>query len=128
MGRFDPKNLGDQADGQNSSLIEPASNVFSTWSYETGIPLSLEALRTMIRRELPGFVYRCKGILYTADEPTVRNVLQVVGRRMEITTLGDWGSEPPRSRIVAIGSADMDVGLLTRLFDRCVAEPAESQL
>ena len=44
------------------------SKVFSTWSYETETPLSLEALRETMRK-LPGTVYRAKG----ATQPTRHN-------------------------------------------------------
>jgi G3E family GTPase len=120
-GRFDAGSFAGQVDREVSSLPELAGEFFSTWSYESEAPLSLDALRTMVRRELPGSVYRCKGILYTADEPSTRFALQTVGRRTEITSLGEWGDRPPRSQIVAIGSKDLEGGSLSALFDRCVA-------
>lgn len=95
---------------------------FSTWSYESRRPFSLEALRRMVRDRLPGSVYRCKGIVRTTDEPDRRVVLQAVGRRVEVTVGERWGDRPVRSQIVAIGAAEaLDESALADLFDRCLA-------
>ena len=92
--------------------------MFDTWSYESGQPFSIEALREMVRRELPASIYRCKGIVYAQESPAMRFSLQVVGRRIEIIELGPWGERTPQSRIVAIG-ASFDAEWLTSKFDAC---------
>jgi G3E family GTPase len=56
----------------------------ATWSYQKEEPLALEALREALRK-LPGTVYRAKGVIYTSDVPQRRAVLQVVGRRVDIS-------------------------------------------
>jgi G3E family GTPase len=100
------------------------SEVFSTWSYETDQPLALDALREKMRK-LPGSVYRAKGVVYTVDAPTRRAVLQVVGRRVDISLQEEWGRRALRTRIVAIGAAGgMDAGLLQRTFDSCISTVA----
>jgi G3E family GTPase len=82
----------------------------------------------MVRRELPASIYRCKGILYAADNPRKRITLQIVGRRTEISELDEWGERTPHTKIVAIGSAnEIDPDSLTTLFESCVIEPEESQ-
>jgi G3E family GTPase len=81
------------------------SKVFSSWSYETDQPLVLEALRETIRK-LPGTVYRAKGVVYTTDAPRRRAVLQVVGRRVDISLQDEWGGRTPRTQIVVIGAAN----------------------
>ena len=94
---------------------------FSTWSYETDAPLSLDLLRETAKR-LPASIYRCKGVIHSADAPTRRAVLQVVGKRVDITLESDWACRPPRSQIVAIGAHGMvDGSTLRASFDRCVA-------
>jgi len=93
--------------------------MFDTWSYETDQPFSLETLRQMVRKELPASIYRCKGIVFTADSPAKRIALQIVGRRTEISELDEWGDRTPRTQIVAIGSA-IDPQELTDKFDACV--------
>jgi G3E family GTPase len=95
---------------------------FATWSYETKEPLSIQALREMIKRRLPRGVYRCKGIIYSTDVPEQRCVLQVVGRRSDLTIDRPWNDESPATRIVAIGAlGDIDSEELKALFDSCIA-------
>jgi G3E family GTPase len=100
------------------------SKVFSTWSYETNQPLGLEALRERLRK-LPGNVYRAKGVVYTTDVPLRRAVLQVVGRRVDISIQEEWGQRAPRTQIVAIGAAgSLDASLLEKTFASCIAPAA----
>ena len=95
--------------------------MFDSWSYESDRAFSLEALRQMVRRELPSSVYRCKGIVFTADAPNKRIALQIVGRRTEITELDAWGDRRPRTQIVAIGEPGrMDALELKGKFDACL--------
>jgi len=84
--------------------------MFETWSYESEQPFSVEALRDMVRRELPASIYRCKGIVFSDEFPEKRFALQAVGRRVEIMELDEWGERTPQSRLVAIGST----------FDACL--------
>ncbi len=115
VGRFDPTALDDV---EPSGLGHGAG--FDRWSYRTSEPISLDALREMVKRRLPESVYRCKGVIQAADEPERRFVLQVVGRRTNVVEAGDWGDHPRGSEIVAIGR-DMDGKTLDGLFDACRA-------
>jgi G3E family GTPase len=55
-------------------------------------------------RKLPGTIYRAKGVIYTTDVPQQRAILQVVGRRVDISAEKEWGRHRiPRTQIVAIG-------------------------
>ena len=100
-----------------------ASLAFSTWSYESDQPFSLEALREMVKRHLPGSIYRCKGVIYTVDAPERRAVLQVVGRRADVALLDVWSGRVPNTQIVAIGApGSIDEAALRKLFDACLAE------
>jgi G3E family GTPase len=97
------------------------SKVFSTWSYETNQPLGLEALRERSRK-LPGNVYRAKGVVYSTNVPQRRAVLQVVGRRVDISIQEEWGQRAPRTQIVAIGAAgSLDASLLETTFASCIS-------
>jgi G3E family GTPase len=129
VGRFDPGRAGLNARAGEQSCTEPAcrdgrhghdhSKVFSTWSYETDQPLALEAQRM---RKLPGAIYRAKGVVYTTDAPQRRAVLQVVGRRVDISLQEGWGHREPRTQIVAIGAAGgVDASLLEETFASCIA-------
>jgi G3E family GTPase len=139
VGRFDPARSRLNSDTVASSCTDPAchddqhghdhhgpdhSNVFSTWSYETEQPLALEALRETLRK-LPGTVYRAKGVIHSSDAPQRRAVLQVVGRRVDISIQEEWGERAPRTQIVAIGAAGgLDASLLEKTFASCIADAA----
>ncbi|MGH7154640.1 MAG: GTP-binding protein, partial [Acetobacteraceae bacterium] len=96
-------------------------SAFASWSFETTQPVSLEALKEMVRRELPASVFRCKGIVYATEAPANRAILQVVGRRTDISFADAWDNAVPRTRIVAIGAPDaLDAAGLRTLFERCL--------
>ena len=135
VGRFDPSRLDaappheeashppdcDDADcGRHAhGYRNDHAQVFKTWSYEADEPLSLEALRETARR-LPASIYRCKGVVHAAEEPGRRVILQVVGKRVDITFGDEWNGTQPRTRIIAIGSRDgVDGASLREVFDRC---------
>jgi G3E family GTPase len=69
-------------------------------------------------RKLPGTVYRAKGVVYTTDAPNQRAVLQVVGRRVDISLQDEWGERPPRTQIVVIGAPNgIDPAMLGQQFN-----------
>jgi G3E family GTPase len=134
VGRFDPARAGLNSPAAEHSGTEPAchddhlapdhSKIFSTWSYQTDQPLALEALRETLRK-LPGTVYRAKGVIYTTDVPQRRAVLQVVGRRVDISIQDDWGQRAPRTQIVAIGAVgSIDASLMEKTFASCISPAA----
>jgi G3E family GTPase len=80
----------------------------------------LDALRESLRK-LPGAVYRAKGVIHSTNAPSQRAVLQVVGRRVDISIQEDWGERTPRTQIVAIGAAGrLDASLLEETFASCI--------
>ncbi len=103
VGRFDPQQLVESDDDHDHDHADHGHR-FSTWSYETDQPLSLEALNEMVKKRLPGNIYRCKGVVYAAESPERRAVLQVVGRRADVALDEEWGETKPRTQIVAIGA------------------------
>jgi G3E family GTPase len=116
VGRFDPARAGLNSEAAKQGCTNRTcqeddhdghdhSKLFSTWSYETNEPVALEALRETMRK-LPSTVYRAKGVVYTTDAPQRRAVLQVVGRRVDISLQDEWGGRTPRTRIVVIGAPD----------------------
>jgi G3E family GTPase len=138
VGRFDPAradlNLHSVVAGSSDPICHDDhhehhahdhSAIFSTWSYETDRPMALEALREAMRK-LPGSVYRAKGVVYAADVPQRQAVLQVVGRRVDISFNDEWGTRTPSSRIVAIGAAGgLDADLLEKTFASCILASAD---
>ena len=124
-GRFDPAQL-DAATGHGHDCADAHSDpadhgeLFSTWSYETDEPLSLEALRETARR-LPAGIYRCKGIVHSAEAPNRRSILQVVGKRVDLALENDWRERTRRTQIVAIGARGaVNAAELREKFERCV--------
>ena len=135
-GRFDPAHIETvstaSADGHRcESTCEHTDTgdhgqQFDTFSYETAEPLSLRALR-LAAAGLPAGVYRCKGVIHSAEEPDQRAVLQVVGKRVAISLEGTWGEQPPHTQIVAIGAAGaIDGESLRHRFDQCLAASPNS--
>jgi len=127
VGRYDPAQLFLNQDNHNHThdpgreADHDHGHEFSTWSYETDQPLSLEAVRQMAKK-LPGGIYRCKGVVNSIEAPDRRAVLQVVGRRSDVSLYDDWGDSQPLTQIVAIGAPNsMDEANLTALFEECVA-------
>ncbi len=118
VGRFDPSQLEEDQHPHTDH-----GQTFSTWSFETERPLSLEALTQMVKKKLPGNIYRCKGVVYTTEHPDRRVVLQAVGRRSDISLDVEWDERTPKTQIVAIGAPDsIDNGELTALFEACIAQ------
>jgi G3E family GTPase len=123
VGRFDAQQLAQSPYGHHHNHKTDHGHTFSTWSYETDQPLSLDALQEMVRRKLPGNIYRCKGIIYAVDAPENRAILQVVGRRADIALGEAWGKVRPRTQIVAIATAgSIDSEELTAQFEACISE------
>ncbi len=136
VGHFDPAYLETKAHSPlERSFLDPKNGhgrhdldhsvTFSTWSYETDRPLSLEGLR-QVASKLPTGIYRAKGVIYAAEEPGRRAVLQVVGRRVDISLEGAWNGRPPRTQIVAIGAPGaIDEPEWLGKFDLCLSHVSE---
>jgi G3E family GTPase len=131
VGRFDPARAGlSLHESARRDCDDPNchhehnhdhSKAFSTWSYETDQPLSLEALRDAASK-LPANIYRAKGVIYLADAPERRAVLQVVGRRVDISLEDEWEKRRPRTQIVAIGACGaIDQEALRHRFAQCLS-------
>jgi len=131
VGRFDPQQLVESNHGHHHDHTDhdhhhdhiDHGQTFSTWSYQTDQPLSLEALNEMVKKRLPGNIYRCKGVVYAAENPERRAVLQVVGRRADVALDEEWGETKPRTQIVAIGApGSIDPQALTAQFEACISK------
>lgn len=133
VGRFDPARgaLERPAAAHEGACAEPSchdhhhdhdhTQTFTTWSFETDRPMSLDAVREAVR-VLPGNIYRAKGVIHSVDDPTRPAVLQVVGRRVELKIQGEWGARPRRSQLVVIGAAGtLDERELGDTFAACIA-------
>ena len=120
VGRFDPQQLVESGEHDGHDH-EDHGHRFSTWSFESDRPMSLEALNEMVKKQLPGNIYRCKGVVYAAESPERKAVLQVVGRRSDVALGEEWDGRAPRTRVVAIGAhGTIDSEALTAQFEACL--------
>lgn len=96
--------------------------VFSTWSWETDKPLSLNRLRDALD-QLPNTIYRAKGVIYLEDAPENRVIFQMVGKRASLILGEDWDAlERPRTQIVVISShGGIDPDVLREQLEACIA-------
>jgi G3E family GTPase len=93
---------------------------FSTWSYQSERPFERRALQKALRA-LPATLYRAKGVLFLNEWPERRAILQIVGRRQEITPGEPWANEQPRSSLVMIAAPGaLEPATLQRHFDACL--------
>lgn len=135
VGRFDPAQSAldpsmsprcAHAECDDDNHDHGHANAFSTWSYESVQPMSMEALHEAARK-LPGNVYRAKGVVLASAEPERPVVLQVVGRRVDVLRQEAWGGREARTRIVVIGAhGTLDGAALRARFDACIARPPTS--
>lgn len=96
--------------------------VYSTWSWETDKPLSLNRLRDALD-QLPNTIYRAKGVIYLEDAPENRVIFQMVGKRASLILGDDWDAlERPRTQIVVISShGGIDPDVLREQLEGCIA-------
>lgn len=131
FGAFDLERLASRAaqevhvheeDEQHHHDHDDHTLVFNTWSWRSSQPVSYRALRRMVQ-SLPQSVYRAKGIFFLADYPERKGVLQVVGKRVSLTFMGDeWNDESPCSQMVVIGAAGgVDAESLNKQMEACLA-------
>jgi len=61
-------------------------------------------------------------VIHCADVPARRAILQVVGKRVDLTLESAWGNRTPRTQIVAIGAhGALDAVALQERFESCIA-------
>jgi len=129
-GRFDParsnfesteRHTNHNCESEHCDHHEHDLAGFKTWSYETRSALSLGALEQVVRK-LPVNIYRCKGVLHTAEAPDRRTILQVVGKRASFSDGGSWNQAEPVTKIVVIAAkGEFDLNSLKEQFDQCLA-------
>ncbi|OAN44881.1 cobalamin biosynthesis protein P47K [Chloroflexus islandicus] len=96
---------------------------FATWSYVCDRPFTLNAFRRAILN-LPPAIFRGKGLVYLAEVPQRRAVLQVVGTRVQVTVGEPWGDQAPQTQMVFIGVPGMiDEPALRAGFEQCLLAP-----
>lgn len=101
-------------------------HAYETWTFRSERPLSIYALRRALRR-LPRWVFRAKGFVQVAEDPSVRVLVQVVGGRAELSDEGPWDHTTPRSELVFLApEGALDPSLLGSLLEECRADGSDS--
>ncbi len=105
------------------------STEFDTWSYVNERPFSLKKLRRTLE-ELPETIFRGKGIIYLAETPKRRAILQIVGVRITVLVGEPWDDATPETQLVFIGTpGGIDRDRLTAAFDACLTDaPGQEQV
>jgi G3E family GTPase len=126
VGRFDATRLTREAEdihvhavGEHHDHDHDHGKVFDSWVWEADRPAGFAALQTVFD-QLPRTVYRAKGVLYLADYPEHKVILQMVGKRAALSFAGKWADvgETPRTQVVMIAShGGMDVDALRAAFE-----------
>lgn len=103
------------------------SLVYHTWTYGADQPCYLKSLRKRLET-LPSSVFRVKGFVYLADQPANKVLVQVVGRRVQISMDEPWNGQTPQTRLVMIaGSGGLDADWLQKELDAC-QDPSSARL
>ncbi|MGQ9926987.1 MAG: CobW family GTP-binding protein [Chloroflexaceae bacterium] len=102
---------------------------FDTWTYSSDRPFALKPLRDVVLN-LPLAIFRAKGLIYLAEVPQRRAILQAVGHRVNVTLSEPWGELAPRTQLVFLSTpGDLDAAALQTAFDACLADlPAEAEV
>ncbi|MCC7383888.1 MAG: GTP-binding protein [Deltaproteobacteria bacterium] len=115
------QDLGRIQDPRHARRDAPEAHGFSTWTFREDRPLAWRELAPILA-QLPGSVFRVKGLLNLAERPGDRILLHVVGGRVHVRTLEPWGERPARTELVLIGSPrTMDPAVLEPSLRACVA-------
>jgi G3E family GTPase len=101
------------------------SLIFDTWSWTSTDPLSAKAVQDMVNH-LPTSIYRAKGFLNVLESPYRAAVLQVVGKRANLTYLGQlWEDKTPYSQVIFIGAhGSLDPHDMEARLEACLAKNA----
>jgi G3E family GTPase len=129
VGKYDAERLASRAtqeihvheSGEGHDHEHDHSLIFHTWSWSSDQPILMSAFRPAIET-LPGTIYRAKGVIFLADVPEYRCVLQVIGQRSSLIVDDVWGEQTPRSQLVVIGApSGVDAAELQARFDATLA-------
>ncbi|TYZ57176.1 hypothetical protein PybrP1_013138 [[Pythium] brassicae (nom. inval.)] len=92
-----------------------AASSFSSVAYEQLTPTPLAAVHHWLQAKLPPTALRAKGVIYLADDPASRYVVQLSGKkRLEVENAGPWLTTP-KTQFVVIGSRFDDAQVLQDL-------------
>ena len=121
--------LGVERNGRGERVAPAADHGdhFATWTWTSSRPLAYAPVREVLR-SLPTSVYRAKGFLHLAEEPELRIVAHVVGRRVDLRPLGSWGGARPQTELVFVSlEPQIDAADLRRRLAATVARAGSAE-
>jgi G3E family GTPase len=95
---------------------------FESFAYENASPISVARLHSLLSA-LPPTVYRVKGTLNLAEQPSNRCILQATAKRAAVTVDGPWKAETPITQILFIGEKG---SISTEFIRRSLGEADEA--
>ena len=94
---------------------------FTSLSFAADGPFALRKFQNFLDNQLPGSVFRAKGILWF-NESERRHIFHLAGKRFSIDD-SDWPSSDRKNQIVLIGK-NLDHAKLRQQLQACVAKHA----
>ena len=96
------------------------SLVFATWVWESEEQVTLAEMRRILDN-LPGSIFRAKGVIYAREMPDKQIVLQLVGQNVTLSEGDTWGDSSPKNQIVLLGDIGaVDKFVLQSLFEETI--------
>lgn len=90
---------------------------FETWTYERKRPFEYRKLLPRLT-SLPSAIYRAKGVLSLVEREGKEIVVQIVGKRLWLKTLGEWTEDRAKTSLVVIGEkGEVDFDALANELD-----------
>tara|TARA_Y100001968_G_C19452764_1_gene769936 strand:- start:6135 stop:6485 length:351 start_codon:yes stop_codon:yes gene_type:complete len=108
--------VNNQIAEKNSTHIE--IDGFTSASFKSDAPFSLEKFQNFLENELPSEVFRAKGILWF-NESKRKNIFHLSDKRFSIDD-DDWGNVR-KNQIVSIGR-NLDHGKIKQQLHKCVSK------
>ncbi|WP_254173637.1 CobW family GTP-binding protein [Planktothrix pseudagardhii] len=96
---------------------------FTSLSFQSDKPLSLRKFQYFLDNQLPGSVFRAKGILWF-DESPKRHIFHLSGKRFSIDD-DEWKGEP-KTQLVLIGQ-ELDHETLRSQLNNCLCLPSTNR-
>jgi G3E family GTPase len=95
---------------------------FTSLSFSSDGPFALRKFQNFLDNQLPGGVFRAKGILWF-NESDKRHVFHLAGKRFSIDD-SDWGSAGERKNQLVLIGKNLDHPQLRKQLQACVAKDA----
>jgi G3E family GTPase len=97
---------------------------FTSLSFESDKPFAIKKFQYFLDSQLPGNVFRAKGILWFDESPN-RHIFHLSGKRFTIED-DEWNGKPKKTQLVLIGQ-NLDHDKLRSQIEHCVCIPSSNR-